>query len=85
MAKALDDRGLATASFTPGGLRAGGTTHMFIFGTEVARLRMLGRWKIMETFDHYVQEAAAALALILIDESVVRNLSQLKQSSARFH
>ena len=38
----------------------------------------------METLDHYVQEAAAALALIRIDESVVRKLSQLKQSSARF-
>ena len=47
-------------------------------------MRMLGRWKIMETLHHYVQEAAAALAFIRIDESVVRNLLQLKQSSARF-
>ena len=68
MARALDALGLATAGFTPGGLRAGGTTHVSILGTEVARLRILRRWKIMETSDHYVQEAAAALALIRIEE-----------------
>ena len=84
MAKALDALGLSTAGFTPGGLRACGTIHLFILGTEVARLRILGRWKVMETLNHYVQEVAAALALIRIDEAVIRRLFQLKQSSARF-
>ena len=39
----------------------------------------------METLDHYVQEAAAELALIRMGESVVRNICQLLHSTARFH
>ena len=84
MATALEALNLQSAGFTPGGLRAGGTTHLFVLGTEVARLRILGRWKVMETLDHYVQEAAAALALIRIEERVLRRLSRLKVAGSRF-
>jgi hypothetical protein len=84
MAAALEALGLATIGFTPGGLRAGGTTHLFILGTEVARLRILGRWKVMATLDHYVQEAAATLALIRVDPDALKKLTRLKSAGVRF-
>ena len=84
MATALEALGLASIGFTPGGLRAGGTTHLFILGTEVARLRILGRWKVMQTLDHYVQEAAATLALIRIDDLILGKLTRLKSGGSRF-
>ena len=84
MGFALEALGLASSGFTPGGLRAGGTTYLFISGVEVARIRIMGRWKIMETLDHYVQEASAALALIRLPPAVVRNLTRLKSGAKQF-
>ena len=84
MRVALEALELSSSGFTPGGLRAGGTTYLFISGVEVARIRIMGRWKVMETLDHYVQEAAAALALIRLQPSVVRNLSRLKVGAKKF-
>jgi hypothetical protein len=48
---------LSGMGLTP--LRPGGATHCFIQGMDVARLRILGRWRSIQTLDHYVQEAAA--------------------------
>ena len=84
MNMALEALDLSSAGFTPGGLRAGGTTFLFISGVEVARIRILGRWKIMETLDHYVQEASAALALIRLPQSVIRSLTRLKVGASGF-
>ena len=81
MRVALEALELSSSGFTPGGLRAGGTTFLFISGVEVARIRIMGRWKVMETLDHYVQEATASLARIRLQPSVVRNLSRLKSGS----
>ena len=84
MRVAMEALELSSSGFTPGGLRAGGTTDLFILGVEVARIRIMGRWKVMETLDHYVQEATAALALIRSQPSVVRNLSRLNVGAQRF-
>ena len=84
MRVALEALDLSSSGFTPGGLRAGGTTYLFISGIDVTRIRMMGRWKVMETLDHYVQEATASLALIRLQPSVVRNLSRLKVGAKGF-
>ena len=84
MRVALEALELSSSGFTPGGLRAGGTTDLFIAGIEVATIRRMERWKVMETLDHYVQEATASLALIRLQPSVVRNLSRLKVGAKRF-
>ena len=39
----------------------------------------------MESPHHYVQEAAAALAEIRVDTSVIRRLSQPERAFTRFH
>jgi hypothetical protein len=57
--EALGWCGLASTHLSPGSLRPGGATSMFVAGVELARLRILGRWKNPATLDYYVQEAAA--------------------------
>ena len=84
MRVALEALEHSSSGVTPGGLRAGGTTYLFISGIEVARIRIMGRCKVMETLDHYVQEATVSLALIRLPSSVVRNLSRLKVGAKRF-
>ena len=84
MSACTEALGLASSGFTPGGLRAGGTTFLFVSGVEVARIRIMGRWKVMETLDHYIQEASAALALIRLSPDIVHTLDRLKAASSRF-
>ena len=84
MRVALEAVELSSSGFTPGGLRAGGTTFLFVSGVEVASIRIMWRWKVMETLDQYVQEATASLALIRLQPSIVRNLSRLKAGAKKF-
>ena len=84
MAACTEALGLSGSGFTPGGLRAGGTTFLFVGGAEVARIRVLGRWKVMETLDHYIQEASAALALIRLPADILATLQRLKAAAPRF-
>ena len=58
----LDGLGLEGIGLQVAGLRAGKATQLFFGGTDMARLRMLGRWRSLHTLEHYVQEATAAAA-----------------------
>ena len=61
--EACDTLGIGSMGLTPASLRAGGATELFQQGVDISRLRFLGRWRSIQTLDHYVQEAAAALVL----------------------
>ena len=79
----LGDLGLAWTGITPASLRAGGTTHLFELGTEISRLRFLGRWRSIQTLDHYVQEAAAAAVLLDLSPQVRTYITSLLASARR--
>lgn len=49
------------ARFTLGSLRSGGATHLFQrWGEDVGRLQWRGRWRVVTTLAHYIQELTAA-------------------------
>ena len=62
-------------NYTPAGFRAGGATHYFTEGMDIARLRVLGRWRNILTLDHYIQEAAAAISEYELGEYTQTRLS----------
>ena len=59
---ALQYLGISSKSFSPASFRSGGATELYLAGTDMARIRLLGRWKHLNTVDHYVQHASAILA-----------------------
>jgi hypothetical protein len=61
MEQCLERLSLPLNVFTPASFRAGGATALFISGTEVARLRLIGRWRSTASLDHYIQEAASTM------------------------
>ena len=58
---ALEAIGLPPTFLVPASLRAGGATYMYLEGLEVNRLRLAGRWKCVNSLEHYIQEAASTL------------------------
>ena len=55
--------GMEGLKFTPAGLRASGATYLYVGGISVNRLRLVGRWRVVSSLEHYVQEAAAVQLL----------------------
>ena len=53
--------GVADLKITLGSLRAGGTTHLFVSGVSIGRIRYQGRWASEQSLNVYVQEAMASL------------------------
>ena len=53
----LKQCGAASMQLTLGSLRPGGTTHMYLHGTEVPRIKLAGRWANENSLTHYIQEA----------------------------
>ena len=79
---ALDTLGLDRSFLVPASLRAGGATYMFVDGMEVARLRLLGRWKCVNTLEHYVQEAASTLINNEIPQHIESRIRLLLKSAS---
>jgi hypothetical protein len=50
---------LSDLRLTPGSLRPGGATQLFVDGMEVHRLLFVGRWKSVQSLQCYIQEAMA--------------------------
>ena len=80
----LADLGLESVGFLPAGLRAGAATHHFLGGTEIARLRFLGRWRNLQTLEHYIQEAVAAAAVSRIPKGAQERLSEILSQKSLF-
>ena len=59
-------------AFPAAGLRAGGATHHFLTFKDVQLLRLRGRWVVLKSLEHYVQECMSFLnELKLTEESKV--------------
>ncbi len=71
--------GSENLKFTPAGLRAGGATFLYVGGISVNRLRLVGRWRVVSSLEHYVQEAAAVQLLQRLPPSA-RNTAALVSS-----
>ena len=59
------------------GLRAGGATALFLAGCDISRLRFLGRWRSLNSLDHYIQEATSAQAVARIPPEGLANIAAL--------
>ncbi len=81
---ALAELGLTHLGLTPASLRAGRATRLFISGVETSRLRVMGRWKCLETLDHYIQVAASALTLISLNSAEVCQLERIHSRAGVF-
>ncbi len=59
---------------TPASMRAGHATALFVAGMETSRLRVMGRWRCLESLDHYVQIASSALTVLKVNPVTLREL-----------
>ena len=73
----LSGLGLAHLPLTPGSLRAGGATALFVSGVEIYKIRILGRWRAIATLDRYLQEATAVQLLADLTEEQSRRVAGL--------
>ena len=69
--------GVESVGYTPAGLRAGGATALFMQGCDISRLRFLGRWRSLNTLDHYIQEATSAQAIARIPPDGLATIAAL--------
>ncbi len=54
---------------TPDGLRAGGTTHLFLSTQDIALVKWRGRWVSDRTLEHYLQEMGSASFITTLPEA----------------
>ena len=65
-----------------GSLRPGGTTHLFINGTEVHGIKLAGRWANEQSLTHYIQEAMSYMvwgSLSVVQESDMRQIAEVSR------
>ena len=58
--------GLPAVGFTPGPLRAGGATHLFLVTRNISLVRFTGRWRSGLILFHYFQEAASVFIMAML-------------------
>ena len=76
-----DSLGIGNLKLSPASLRAGGATWLVDEGTEINRVRFLGRWAHLRSLEHYIQVARAEqIALTISPDASAR----LKALLARF-
>lgn len=61
--------GLSGLGLSLGSLRSGGTTYLYLSGSEIARLKYTGRWKSEASLGCYIQEAMALLVWLHLSEA----------------
>ena len=55
--------GLSSLNLQLSSLRTGGATSLFMTGIPIDHLRFRGRWKSLDTLEHYIQEAIATTVM----------------------
>ena len=84
--KAVKALGLEKMKITPGSLRAGGATHKFVNDLlDIGKLKFRGRWAVMSTLEHYLQEGVSALAVLRADDDVLDRLESICKEGALFN
>jgi integrase len=69
--------GVLSCNFTPGSLRAGGSTFFFDEQEDIGRLRLLGRWSSIQSLEHYVQSTKGQQMLQKLSPKTVSRLEVL--------
>ena len=76
--------GLSNMKLSPASLRAGGATHKFTTGQlDLGQLKFRGRWTVMSTLEHYVQECSATLVMLRLGEDCLTSLERIVQFGAK--
>ena len=84
-ADVVKDIGVAGLGLTPASLRAGGATHKFSTGSlDLGQLKFRGRWAVLSTLEHYVQECTATLVMLRLGNDTLTRLEKLAQFGERF-
>ncbi len=74
---ALTHWGLPQSRFTPAGLRTGGATYAYLCGGSVEQLMWRGRWEMLTSLKHHVQESASTLATAQLPPEAAERLVAL--------
>ena len=80
---ALTALGLARLPLTPGCLRPGGATRLFLAGVAISHLKYKGRWRVESSLEVYVQEAMCHLATTELTDDEHTYIALLLQASSR--
>lgn len=75
--------GLGRLPLTPGCLRPGGATRLFLAGKTISSLKYAGRWRAETSLEVYVQEAMCHLASTEMSDAEFEGVQQLLQVSLK--
>ena len=71
-ASLLSELGLENLKLSRASLRPGKATALYVDAKSIERLRFIGCWRALETFEHYIQEAVALSVLMRLPPSAAR-------------
>ena len=74
---------LAASGPTPGSLRGSGATEFYLQPEDVPRIAWRGRWRKVETLEHYLQEVAAQLLLTDLPLTARQTIGEFAAASSR--
>ena len=74
--------GAQAMGLTLGSLRPGGTTHYYLHGLEVSRIKLAGRWANEQSLTHYIQEA---MSFMIWGTLTIDNETRVKQTAHLSH
>ncbi len=82
--EAASTLGLSGWNINGSSMRAGGSTHFHIEGTEVSRLKFWGRWASERSLAHYLQESMATLLLLECPSEASRHIACALRDGVNF-
>ena len=74
---------VAASGPTPGSLRGSGATEFYFQTEDVPRIAWRGRWRKVETLEHYLQEVAAQLLLTDLPPAARAKTGEFATASSR--
>jgi hypothetical protein len=75
--------GCGHLKLSPGCLRPGGTTWLFMQGHDISRIQFLGRWAALGSLQSYIQEAMGHLVWVALDEQQSAHIAAAISASKR--
>jgi hypothetical protein len=78
----VEGLGCGGLRLTPGCLRPGGTTLLFIEGQDIARIQFLGRWAALSSLQCYIQEAMSHLIWVALDSQQGQHVAAVVSASS---
>ena len=73
----VSDLGISSLNLTLSSLRTGGATALFMTGIPIDQLRFRGRWKSLDTLEHYIQEAIATTVMAKVSPTANVSISAM--------